>query len=507
MMAAFLGLCSCHPTATEREPSQPLLHFSAGRNWTGEPSGAVYYAGEYHLFYQHNPSDAVLGNIGWGHAVSRDLIRWEERPVAISPDASGQIYSGSVVADLRNTSGFGTEGTPPLIAYFTYQRAEAASDRPVYMAYSLDKGLTWTKRETPVLTDRESPKFYNPSVSWNESLGQWLMTVSSGSTIRFYASTDCLRWSYLSTFGEGLFSGDNWESSSFFPLKAVETEQTKWVLTVTMNGGPADGAAGIRYFVGDFDGTAFKISQTQELWTDYGKDNCAGILVNNAPGANPVLLGWMNSWDYANLLPTEGWRGNLTIPRSLVLKPEGRYYLLTSEPAETLDHYIRNTYALEDKIQFTGEKKIFADRPFPAGPFRLKLFFDNTNRRAIWCARDYGVRFVTASGKRISIGYNAELNSFYIDRSRLRKKSFSEYFDQQVGATYTYNAPAADWEILVDRNSVELFACGGRVALTALCFAEEPFETFELYSDTGSTSLLEGSLSELGFLMAGEVRD
>lgn len=498
MMAVFVSLCSCHQTATDGPLSRPLLHFSSDENWTGEPAGSVYYDGVYHLFYQHNPSDAVLGHIGWGHAVSRDLVDWEELPVAIPSDASGQIYSGSVIADLRNSSGLGTENTSPLIAFYTYQPEKETADRSVFIAYSLDKGLSWTKREMPVLADSESPKCYNPNVSWNEMLNKWLMTVSTGSVIRFYSSSDCLNWSYLSSFGEGLFSEGNWESSSFFPLKADESGQAKWVLTLTMNGGPADGAPGIRYFVGDFNGTAFKISQTQELWVDYGKDHTAGIVINQSPDSSPVMLGWMNSWDYANQLPTHGWCGNLTIPRRLGLKREGNYYILTAAPVEEVNHYVRATYSSEEKIEFTGEKKIFSDVPFPPEAFDLRLLFDNTNRRAIWGARDYGIRFITASGRQISIGYDAELNSFYMDRSRLRGQSFSEFFDRQVGATYTSHAAATDWRLLVDRNSIELFACEGRVSLTALCFPEEPFVSFELYSDRGKTTVWKASLHLLG---------
>lgn len=494
IIVLLLCFYSCHNKTTGEDKYQPQMHFSSGKNWTGEPSGLVYSDGEYHLFYLHNPSDAVLGNISWGHAVSRDLVKWEELPVAIPANALGQIYSGSVIVDSQNTSGLGSDTTSPFIAFFTYQNDKGNPDRPVYMAYSLDKGLSWTKPEVPIVKDNQYQQLYNPNVSWNENLNKWLMTVSTGSTIRFYSSSDCRHWTYLSTFGEGLFSEGNWESSSFFPLQVTSSGQTKWVLTVTMNGGPADGAPGIRYFVGDFNGTRFKITQTQELWADYGKDNCAGITLS---GKNPVMLSWMNSWDYANLLPTQQGRGSLTFPRTLSLKAEGNYYILASRPVQAIDNYIRNTYSSEEKIKYTGERKIFSDIPFPKEPFILKLSFDNTNRRAIWGARDYGIRFITESGKRIAIGYQAELNSFYIDRSQLREQSFSESFDRLVGATYSHYGPTTDWYILADHNSVELFACENRVALTALSFPEEPFVAFELYSDNGNTTLQEASLSLL----------
>lgn len=476
---------------------RPHLHFAGSKNWTGEPAGAVWYEGEYHLFYLHNPEAAVLGNICWGHAVSRDLVHWEERPVAIPSDPNGQIYPGSVVIDKHNSSGLGSDDTPPWIAFFTYHETDKTTDSAagkICSAYSTDKGLTWTKLDLPVLEYTE--KLTHPNVSHNDSTGQWLMSVSTGTSIRFYSSSDCLEWDYLSTFGEGLYSEGGWENSSLFPLPVAGSNQTKWILLVGMNGGPADGSPGIRYFVGDFNGSRFKLTQTQELWADYGKDCSAGTICNNTPDNRKIMLNWMNSWDYANLTPTCQWRGNTTLPRNLGLVPEGNYYLLTSSPIDEL----AGIYGKKDSIdgfKYTGSKKIFATRPLPRSPYLLQLRFDNTARRAIWGARDYGIRFITRSGKKLTIGYKAELNSFYVNRAGLRAETFSDSYEQPVGATYTFNAPIADWNIWIDHNSIELFACGNRIVLTALCYPDEPFESVELFSEAGSSTLVGASLTEL----------
>ena len=102
------------PTPTYQEPYRPQFHYTPGQNWMNDPNGLVYYQGEYHMFYQYNPLGNVWGNMSWGHAISRDLVHWTELPVAIPFDDQATIFSGSVVIDEQNTSGFGTSYTPAM---------------------------------------------------------------------------------------------------------------------------------------------------------------------------------------------------------------------------------------------------------------------------------------------------------------------------------------------------------------------------------------------------------
>ena len=125
-----------------QEMNRPQVHYTQRRGWNNDPNGLLYYDGEYHLFYQHNPFEREWENMHWGHAVSRDLIHWEELSEALYPDEHGTMFSGSAVVDYKNTSGFGTKETPPMVAIYT----AASSDKQVQcIAYSLDKGRTWMK--------------------------------------------------------------------------------------------------------------------------------------------------------------------------------------------------------------------------------------------------------------------------------------------------------------------------------------------------------------------------
>ena len=201
------------------EPYRPQFHFSPPEKWMNDPNGMVFYEGEYHLFYQYYPEDTVWGPMHWGHAVSEDLVHWEHLPVALYPDDLGYIFSGSAVVDWNNTSGFGREGRPPLVAIFTYHNpelAEAGGRNHEYqgIAYSTDRGRTWTKYAgNPVLPNRQRLQdFRDPKVFWHEPTQRWVMALSATDHVQFWASPDLKSWRHLSDFGQGWGAHDGvWE--------------------------------------------------------------------------------------------------------------------------------------------------------------------------------------------------------------------------------------------------------------------------------------------------------
>ena len=240
-----------------QELYRPQFHFTPAQNWMNDPNGLVYYKGEYHLFYQHNPFGNTWGHMSWGHAVSRDLVHWQHLPVAIPEEGDEAIFSGSAVVDHKNTSGFGTRRNPPMVAIYTSARPD---DQNQSLAYSTDRGRTWTKYAgNPVLDDADR-EFRDPKVFWYEPEREWRMVAVKAlqRKVAIYRSKDLKAWTHLSDFGPANAVGGAWECPDLFPLEVDgKRHKTKWVMLVSLNPGGIAGGSGMQYFVGDFDGTRF----------------------------------------------------------------------------------------------------------------------------------------------------------------------------------------------------------------------------------------------------------
>lgn len=284
--AIALAFGTIHPATAEEvsvdpadEQYRPALHFTPERNWMNDPNGLVYDDGTWHLFFQHNPYGTRWGNMSWGHATSTDLVHWEEQPVAIPQtfDGSGtaieDIFSGSVVVDEQNTSGFGTADDPPMVAIYTSAYTPAhpthAGKQAQSLAYSTDDGQTWTKYEGNPVVDRGSANFRDPKVIryTDPETGEsyWVMVAVEALQYKvvLYRSDDLKTWTHLSDFGPANATGGIWECPDLFPL-AVDGDPSnvKWVMVVNLNPGSVAGGSGGQYFVGEFDGTTFTSEST-----------------------------------------------------------------------------------------------------------------------------------------------------------------------------------------------------------------------------------------------------
>ncbi len=301
LAAAFAGSVPASAATLGDEQHRPAYHYTPEKNWMNDPNGMVFYKGVYHLYYQHNPSGNTWGNMSWGHATSKDLLHWEEQPLAISTDDEEDVFSGSVVVDSTNSSGLGTAKNPPLIAIYTSAYKEASEHRGLQaqsLAYSLDDGQTWTKYSGNPVLNRNSANFRDPKVfRYDNPAGAdyWVMTAVEAleHKVVLYKSTDLKDWTALSEFGPANATGGIWECPDLFPL-AVDGDKTnvKWVMVVNINpGGVAGGSAG-QYFVGDFDGKTFTSDTTEPVpelpagtvLEGFNNGNYADWTVNNETG-------------------------------------------------------------------------------------------------------------------------------------------------------------------------------------------------------------------------------
>ena len=243
------------PGANPDDPWRPLTHYTPGKNWMNDPNGLVYHDGEYHLFYQYNPQGSEWGNMSWGHAVSSDLVHWKELDVALRATDRYAVFSGSAVVDSRNTTGFGRNGKPAMVAVWTrHETVGGKQKQSQSLAYSTDRGRTWSLYNggAPVL-DIGAKDFRDPKVFWDEAAGRWTMAValSEEHKVSFYSSPDLKNWTHQSDFGPAGDASAVWECPDLFPMQTDgDPAKKRWVLTV-------NASATAQYFVGDWDGKAF----------------------------------------------------------------------------------------------------------------------------------------------------------------------------------------------------------------------------------------------------------
>ncbi len=459
------------------EMYRPQIHFSPKAYWANDPNGMVYNKGVYHLFYQHHPYSSVWGPMHWGHATSKDLIKWKHEPIAIYPDSLGTIFSGSAVVDKNNSSGFGKNGRAPLVAIFTHHSMEVEKAgrndfQNQSIAYSNDDGKTWTKYAgNPVLKNPGIVDFRDPKVMWYEPQKKWVMTLATKNCITFYSSTNLKSWVKESEFGATIGAhGGVWECPDLFTMD--DNGKMVWVLIVSINpGGPNKGSA-TQYFIGDFDGNKFTPLTTDVKWIDYGPDNYAGITWSNT-GSRKIFLGWMSNWMYANTVPTETWRSAMTFPRELKINHVGHEILLASQPAVELSKIqskpitisnikITNSFDLAEKI---GKVKF---------PCRINLSLDEI--------KDFSLVVSNDIGEKLIIGFDKKENKYFIDRTQSGITGFQKEFAARPVAPRFTDNNKMNISLLIDVSSVELFADDGLTVMTAIFFPNKPYNQIHIQS-------------------------
>ncbi len=479
-----------------QEQHRPQFHFSPEKGWMNDPNGLVYYEGEYHLFYQHYPDSTVWGPMHWGHAVSEDLISWKHLPIALFPDSLGYIFSGSIVVDENNTTGFQTGSEKPLVAIFTYHDIKkekvGRTDRESQgIAFSLDKGRTWTKyAQNPVLPNRGDADFRDPKVFWHEATKRWVMPLAVGKKLEIFTSENLKNWQKTGEFGTKESINDGvWECPdliSFTTKSGVE----KWVLIQNIGRGAVNGGSGTQYFVGNFDGKTFTNDNPPEtkFWLDYGADNYAGVTWFNAPNKEKILIGWMSNWDdYATKVPTSTWRSAMTIPRklSLIETPEG--YRLSQMPVENVER-LRGK-KVEIPAQTFKENVVIEAQSVLK---ELNLTFDLSKSTAT----EFGFEISNSKNEKVIFSFDKSTKQVFIDRTKSGKTDFSTKFAKKHFAPITDDKELII-KALIDNSSIEVFVNGGKIALTDLFFPNEDYTNLRLYSKNGNTELLSGSVFPL----------
>ena len=466
-----------------KEKYRPRFHFSPAKNWTNDPNGLVYFDGEYHLFYQYNPYGNRWGHMSWAHSVSTDLVHWKHLPLAIPEKDSIMIFSGSAVVDKNNTTGFAKKtGQIPMVAIYTAHIIPDSSDKENYrqeqhIAYSLDKGRTWTKYPGNPILDIHQKDFRDPKVFWYDKGKKWVMAVvlPHEHIVQLYSSKNLKQWEHLSDFGPAGDYTNIWECPDLLQVP-IENDpgKKKWVLINSQQ-------TTMQYFVGEFDGAKFiNENPADKIYRpDYGPDYYAAVTYNLPPDQRPVLLGWANNWSYANDIPTFPWKSAMALPRHLSLKKTNGEWILIQKPVDALKKLRANPVELKN-IPVSGKKEI----NLKSQQFEMELSFQPVANSIS------GVHVAVGSHNVFVIGYDASSRKLFVDRSGCSNNSFNKNF-ASLSRYETSLAPLNGkirLRVFFDNSIVEVFANDGGTVMTTQIFPDESDNGVELFSEGGTTN-------------------
>lgn len=396
------------------EKYRPQYHFTTRRGWINDPNGMVFYKGKYHLFYQHNPAEREWENMHWGHAVSTDLLHWEELPVALHPDTIGTIFSGSAVIDYGNTAGYNAKDEPAMVAFYT---ADHPKSQRQCMAYSLDEGLTFTKYEGNPIIDSydkwQSHDTRDPKVFWYAPGGHWVLVLNERNGHSIYNSKNLKDWTFQSHI-TGF-----WECPELFEISVDgNANNKKWVMW---------GASGT-YMVGTFDGKKFT-PETTKLCNLNGSAYAAQVFNNISQEDGRVIkMAWGRiSFDD---MP---FNGCMLLPQEQILKTVNGGLRLVSRPVKEVGQLFMEAYSGTD---LTASQANEIMKRFDGNDvLRIRATFRLTY------STDAGISY---RGQRL---VNYDMNG-----NRLN------------GEFYATEAPGSmelDADIYVDRGMVEVYIDGG----------------------------------------------
>jgi fructan beta-fructosidase len=498
-------------TAASTSAWQPQLHFSAPPNWFNDPNGPILLNGQYHLFFQLNPFGDQWGHMSWGHAISPDLAHWKQLPTAIPEENGVMIFSGSTVEDRDNTSGLcGDTGqkTPGCVVAIYTGASQEKQDQN--LAFSRDGGATWTKFPGNPVLDLGLKDFRDPKVFWYDPSQSWIMVVSLADLhkVRFYRSKNLKQWEQAGEFGPAGAVSGVWECPDLFEISVHEpagkrnpvgkATGSRWVLSVNINPGGPQGGSADQYFVGQFDGSHFTEDHpgSGPHWADWGKDFYASTSFSNIPaGQDRIWIAWMSNWQYAGQLPALPGRGEMTTARRLFLRePAAHTYLTpTQEPLLLVQQPILPTPGYKPSAALFGAapyqtlaqaNEHIAEQKLTGRVYLLRVTLDPGD------AAEAGIRLRRSSAnpngpaqEETIVGVDKEKGRIFLDRTHSGRTDWSPEFPARISAPLKHSqANSIRLEIVVDRNSVEVFAEDGETVLTGLIYPAASSQGLSFYS-------------------------
>ncbi|MBS1876162.1 MAG: glycoside hydrolase family 32 protein [Acidobacteria bacterium] len=449
---AAAGLAAAESPARYDEKLRPQFHFSPATGWTNDPNGLVFYKGQYHLFFQHNPFDVKWGNMTWGHAVSTDMVHWKQGDNVLLPDKLGTMFSGSAVVDWTNSSGFQTGEDKPIVLFYTAAGGTSPESKgqpfTQCIAYSSDGGKTFTKYAGNPVVPNIVGENRDPKVVWHAPTRRWVMVLFlDGNTYGFLTSPDLKKWTLFQKISIPKTS----ECPDFFEMP-VENEPgvSKWVFT---------GANG-NYLVGSVDGRRFE-PEVMTQAVQEGANYYAVQTFSDLPGNRRVQMSWMSGGQY----PGMPFSQQMSVPYEFRLRKHGyASYKIFATP-------IREVEALR------GTPKTWSDVALKPGENPLAGIagdgWDIVAEIDPGSAREVGFRL---RGRTVTYRSNEKGRNNTLETGG-------------KSAPLALNAGRVKLRILLDRSSIEIFGNDGELAMP-FCFIPEDGAGLELLTTGGEAKVV-----------------
>lgn len=437
-----------------KEAYRPQFHFTPKTNWTNDPNGLIHYKGEFHLFFQHNPFGIDWGNMTWGHAVSPDLVHWKQLPHALHPDELGTIFSGSGVVDWNNTGGFQTGDEAVLVNFYTSAGSHAPEPVPFTqsIAYSNDRGRSWTKYEGNPVIGHIVGSNRDPKVIWHEPTQKWVMALYlDKNDYALFGSTNLKEWTRLSDL-----QIPDTECPDIFELPVDgDDENTRWVFW---------GAAG-KYYVGDFDGTTFT-PEGDAHRADYGANFYAAQTWSDIPASDGrrIQIAWMSG----SKPPEMPFNQQMSFPCELTLRTTSKGIRLHREPVAEIETLHAYTHAWSNIALKPGEDLL-------AG-LTGELF---------------DIRAEVALNDASAVGFKIRGEDVRYD---VAEKQLT--FLERSGPLVPQDGKIR-LHVLVDRISIEAFGNNGELSMTSYFLPELDNADIGIYAEGGTATLVSLKVHEL----------
>ena len=433
------------------EKYRPQVHFSPEKNWLFESNGFVFYRGEYHLFYQNVAIANKMASNQLGHAVSKDLVHWQHLPFAFIPDekatdaASCRPVAGSAVIDSMNVSGLQQKEEKTMLIFYSDSKGDQN------LAFSNDKGATWSKYARNPIISTPGEDAHDPKVFYHSPTGKWVLALfrskgagTNAEGISFYNSSDLLHWefrSHLEGFGE---CPDIFEVA----FEGKPTEK-KWVVL---------SGEGL-YRICNFDGISFK-PETEMQKLDYGANFFATQTLSNSPDGKVIQIAWMRGGEY----PDMAFNGQMSFPTELSLRSTKKGTILCRKPIAALSSLYDHELLKKEKNLIPGIK----------GNLLNGIKGDVVFIKAVLLPKNsdsFGI--VIRNGKQ-SNGTDIQYETAKKTLSVNGLKMNLEPVDGKI-----------ELQILVDRSSIEIFGNHGELGISTCFLPQEGEDDFVLYTQGG----------------------